>query len=118
MKRFPIAFIIAVFLALAACGKEETLFPHEPPVLSGNGQDIEIIAADSTITVEQAKALINHYRARMLGYTGRNNLGQVMVKVPWTGRYTTGRAYPVFVIFNEFPDKNGEHFIINDKGNW
>jgi hypothetical protein len=42
----------------------------------------------------------------------------VLVKVPWTSRYTHKRAYPVFIIFNELPDRNGERFIINDKGNW
>jgi|GEM_PF-6596016 len=110
---------LAGMLALTGCGKEDALYPHETPILSEQGNHIEIVAADSAITVDQAKALIHHYRANMRGYIGfREGLGQVILKVPWTGRYTNGRAYPIFIIFNEFPDKNDEHFIINDRSAW
>jgi len=118
MKRGEKALILAGRLALSGYGKAEPLFPHEPPVLSEQGNHIEIVAGDSTISIEQAKALVHHYRARIPGYTGLCKLGQVLVKVPWTSRYTHKRAYMVFIIFNELPDRNGERFIINDKGNW
>lgn len=109
------AIILFAIYAFSYTGKsvddKPEIYPHQNPVVTENGNHLEIVAADDSISVKQGKALITHYRANLTEYTGAKDylygngiFGQVVLRVP------SGRA---FIIYNEFPDLQGNHYIID-----
>lgn len=130
LKTFYVAVIstLGTFYLLGYFDAE--IYQHTRPIVSDSGSRIDVTAADSLITVEEAKRLIRHCRGTVEGYTGATDYlldkslnGQVVLRIPWTdspntlmGQVMQGkRRYPVFVIYNELPDESGEHYIICGK---
>jgi hypothetical protein len=131
MKNISRFLIIAGLMVSVACGKEEPLPAHQTPSVKDHGDQIEIVATDSSITIDQGKALINHYRASLSNpgnpevkedptrrYSMDEARGQVVLRVHRVDppgslmrlAYPEGRD-PIFIIFNEMPDNSGNHYI-------
>lgn len=110
-----VVFLLVVGIVFFAFFYEpESLLSHETPYVNDSGTRMEIIVTDSTITRDQAKALINHYRANSMEYERDRVRGQVIVKHKKLDPVFKDTITPTFVIFNESPNINGERYLWSD----